>query len=71
VYIIYIWLSQSKSNLKFIYCSQQIENIISRVDDNNESICGRNVNMKLDLSSEEIIYREYVICLKKHQLAIE
>jgi len=64
-----IWLSQN--NLKFIFCSKQVENIISRTDNNNESVCGRNVNMKLDSASEEIIYREYIICLKKHQLAIE
>jgi len=64
-----IWLS--RSNPKFIFCSKQVENIISKADNNNESECGCRVNMELDSASEEIIYREYIICLKKHQLAIE
>lgn len=55
-----------------MFCSKQLENIFSKADnDKNINKHGHRVNMELDLLSEEIIYREYIICLKKHQLAIE
>lgn len=55
----------------YIY-SKQVENIIAKANTNNEISQHRySVNMKLDPLNEEIIYREYIICLKKHQLAIE
>jgi len=41
-----------------------MENIISKANNNR-------MNMELDPLNEELIYREYIICLKKHQLAIE
>lgn len=44
-----------------------------KVNDNNidNSQSKYDINKKLDLSSEKMIYREYITCLKKHQLAIE
>ncbi|KAL6262943.1 hypothetical protein P5V15_005731 [Pogonomyrmex californicus] len=56
----------------FAAVSKQIENIILKVENNNkinENAYG--LIRKLDLSSEEIIYQEYIACLKKHQLAIK
>ncbi|XP_070155027.1 uncharacterized protein [Polyergus mexicanus] len=55
----------------FAAVSKQIESIsILQIDNNNETRkYGYHVNT-FDTSSEEIIYREYIICLKKHQLAI-
>ncbi|KAG5333699.1 OR10A protein, partial [Acromyrmex charruanus] len=56
----------------FAAVSKQIENIISKAYNNNKvSKCGYRVNMELNPFNEEIIYREYIICLKKYQLAIE
>ncbi|XP_071625452.1 odorant receptor 10a-like isoform X8 [Temnothorax longispinosus] len=56
----------------FAAISKQIENIISKANNNNKpSKCGYHVNMELNPLNEKIIYREYIICLKKHQLAIE
>ncbi|XP_071625432.1 uncharacterized protein [Temnothorax longispinosus] len=59
----------------FAAVSKKIENIMLKVDDNNNDI-GDNkssINEKFDLcvSSEEMIYWKYVTCLKKHQLAIK
>lgn len=42
-----------------------------KVNNNNDSENKYSINEKLDLLSEEIIYWEYITCLKKHQLAIE
>ncbi|XP_029670662.1 odorant receptor 67a-like [Formica exsecta] len=55
----------------FVAVSKQIEIISTlKIDNNNETRkYGYHVNT-FDTSSEEIIYREYIICLKKHQLAI-
>ncbi|XP_018394751.1 PREDICTED: uncharacterized protein LOC108773441 [Cyphomyrmex costatus] len=54
----------------FAAVSKQIENIISKTNNNNKvSKCGYRV--EFNPLNEEIIYREYIICLKKHQLAIE
>ncbi|XP_071567992.1 uncharacterized protein [Temnothorax nylanderi] len=56
----------------FAAVSKQVENIISKVGNNNEiGECGGGVYTGLDLPNEEIVYREYIICLKKHQLALE
>lgn len=39
---------------------------------NNEmNECGCQVSIEFESSSEEIMYRKYIKCLKKHQLAIE
>ncbi|KAL6262944.1 hypothetical protein P5V15_005732 [Pogonomyrmex californicus] len=54
----------------FAAVSKQIENIISKVDNNNKIIKHR-YRLNRNLSNEEILYREYIKCLKKHQLAIE
>ncbi|XP_011700850.1 PREDICTED: uncharacterized protein LOC105457712 [Wasmannia auropunctata] len=56
----------------FAAISKQIENIFSKAS-NSKKIdkSGYNMNIELDSSSEEIIYREYILCLKKHQLAIK
>lgn len=49
-----------------------MENIILKVDNNNDTSENKyGMSKKLDLLSEEMVYREYVICLKKHQLAIK
>lgn len=45
--------------------SKQVENIILKVSNKDR------LNTKLNILNEEIIYREYIICLKKHQLAIK
>ncbi|KAG5328231.1 OR33A protein, partial [Acromyrmex heyeri] len=56
----------------FAAVSKQIENIISKAYNNNKvSKCGHHVNMELNPFNERIIYREYITCLKKHQLALE
>ncbi|CAL1673765.1 unnamed protein product [Lasius platythorax] len=56
----------------FAAVSKQIESIILKTDNNNE-ICKyeHHMNTTLDMSSEEMVFREYITCLKKHQLAIE
>ncbi|KYN03370.1 Odorant receptor 22b [Cyphomyrmex costatus] len=56
----------------FAAISKQIENIISKENNNKKnSKCKYPVNMELDPLNEELMYKEYIICLKKHQLAIE
>ncbi|XP_011872700.1 PREDICTED: odorant receptor 49a-like isoform X2 [Vollenhovia emeryi] len=58
----------------FAAISKQIENITSKANNQHiNEIRERKycMNMKLDPLNEEIIYREFVLCLKKHQLAIE
>ncbi|XP_071580842.1 odorant receptor 2a-like [Temnothorax nylanderi] len=50
----------------FAAVSKQMENIISKVDNNNDT-SENGMNEEL----EEKIYRKYIICLKKHQLAIK
>ncbi|KAH0952955.1 Or9e9 [Eciton burchellii] len=52
----------------FALVSQQITNINLRVRDSNEM---SEDQAKFESSSEEITYRVYIACLKKHQLAIE
>ncbi|KAL6262946.1 hypothetical protein P5V15_005734 [Pogonomyrmex californicus] len=54
----------------FAAISEQIENIFLKTN-NNKNIGKHHVNAELDLLNEEIIYREYIVYLKKHQLAIE
>lgn len=55
-----------------MFCRQQVENITSKADNNNKiEKCGYYVNTELESSAEEIIYREYIVCLKKHQIAIK
>ncbi|XP_071625437.1 uncharacterized protein [Temnothorax longispinosus] len=59
----------------FAAVSKQMENIMLKVNDNNNDI-GANkssINKKFDLcvSSEKMIYWKYVTCLTKHQLAIK
>ncbi|XP_036149944.1 odorant receptor 10a [Monomorium pharaonis] len=56
----------------FAAISKQIENIILKANINDEiSKRKYHVDLELDPLNEEIIYREYIVCLKKHQLAIE
>ncbi|XP_011871689.1 PREDICTED: uncharacterized protein LOC105564135 isoform X2 [Vollenhovia emeryi] len=58
----------------FAAVSKQIENITSKANNkyiNEIGECKYGMYMKLDPLNEEIIYREYILCLKKHQLAIE
>ncbi|XP_011872701.1 PREDICTED: odorant receptor 49a-like isoform X3 [Vollenhovia emeryi] len=58
----------------FAAISKQIENITSKANNQHiNEIRERKycMNMKLDPLNEEIIYREFVLCLKKHQLAID
>ncbi|XP_039315033.1 odorant receptor 67a-like isoform X1 [Solenopsis invicta] len=56
----------------FAAISKQIENIIPKENNSNKiSKYGCHVNMERDPLNEEIVYRKYIICLKKHQLAIE
>ncbi|KAG5309530.1 OR9A protein, partial [Acromyrmex insinuator] len=54
------------------YCSQQIENVISNVPIGDEVNQIRHcTNTEYKMFSEEMIYRKYIICLKKHQIALE
>ncbi|KAL0114189.1 hypothetical protein PUN28_011483 [Cardiocondyla obscurior] len=59
----------------FAAVSKQIENVTLKVNDDNgdikENKHGINKNVDLCVSQEEMIYQKYIICLKKHQLAIE
>ncbi|XP_018044264.1 PREDICTED: LOW QUALITY PROTEIN: uncharacterized protein LOC108684456 [Atta colombica] len=56
----------------FAAVSKRIENLISKANHNKESNkCRYCMNMELDPLNEKLMYREYIICLKKHQLAIE
>ncbi|XP_067208934.1 uncharacterized protein [Linepithema humile] len=56
----------------FAVVSYQIENIILKVNNNNKMYkYDRRTNTKVEISREEMLYREYIKCLKKHQLAIE
>ncbi|XP_071567994.1 odorant receptor 2a-like [Temnothorax nylanderi] len=52
----------------FAAVSKQMENIISKVDNNNDTSENKH-GMNEEL--EEMIYWKYIICLKKHQLAIK
>ncbi|XP_039312789.1 odorant receptor 63a [Solenopsis invicta] len=52
----------------FAAISKQIENIVSKRNINDKI---SNQCIKLDPLNEEIIYREYIICIKKHQFVIE
>lgn len=59
---------------RFAFYSQQIENISSvNKDDQKVRVRGYKccTNAVLESSSEETLYRKYVICLKKYQLAIK
>lgn len=51
------------------HCSQQIENVISNVHEIDKT--GYHANAEYELLNEKLIYREYIVCLKKHQLALE
>ena len=43
-----------------------------KVDNNNNNIeKSKHVSKKFNLLNEEIMYRKYIMCLEKHQLAIE
>ncbi|KAL6427566.1 hypothetical protein ACFW04_008805 [Cataglyphis niger] len=53
----------------FQIVGQQIENIISHVHEVNE--IGYHANTEYELFNEKIIYRKYIVCLKKHQLALQ
>ncbi|KAL6266262.1 hypothetical protein P5V15_003122 [Pogonomyrmex californicus] len=53
----------------FELIGQQVENIISNVHIGDN--VGRCKNVGYKMFSEEMIYREYIVCLKKHQLALE
>jgi len=71
IYICFIFFSYTHILFNFVkyhIFSKQIENIILKSNNNEIRECGY---MELDPLYEEITYREYIICLKKHQLAIE
>ncbi|XP_032675239.1 uncharacterized protein LOC116846029 [Odontomachus brunneus] len=53
----------------FSVVGQQIENILKMDDSKGIDKCG--LNTKVESSREEMLYRKYIVCLKKHQLAIE
>ncbi|KYN09837.1 Putative odorant receptor 67a, partial [Trachymyrmex cornetzi] len=56
----------------FAAVSKRIENLISKANNNKGSSKYKyRMNMELDPLNEKLMYREYIICLKKHQLAIE
>ncbi|XP_026826856.1 odorant receptor 63a isoform X3 [Ooceraea biroi] len=56
----------------FASVSQQVENMILKVNNNNKiSDHEHCMNTEFESLEEEIMYREYITCLKKHQLAIE
>ncbi|KYM84291.1 hypothetical protein ALC53_05384 [Atta colombica] len=56
----------------FQLIGQQVENVISNVPiDNEDNQIRHCTNTEYKMFSEEMIYREYIICLKKHQLALE
>ncbi|XP_077261760.1 odorant receptor Or2 isoform X2 [Temnothorax americanus] len=56
----------------FQLIGQQIENVISNVHNGDEvNEVGHCTNVEYKVFSEEMIYREYIVCLKKHQLALE
>ncbi|KAG5330349.1 OR22C protein, partial [Acromyrmex charruanus] len=56
----------------FQFIGQQIENVISNVSIGDEVNQIRHcTNTEYKMFSEEMIYRKYIICLKKHQLALE
>lgn len=70
LYILYVYISFSHILFaRYHIYSKQIESIISKATNNEIGERKYHTNMKLDRLNEEIIYREYVICLKKHQLA--
>ncbi|CAL1688041.1 unnamed protein product [Lasius platythorax] len=53
----------------FQVIGQQIENVISNVHEIDKT--GYHANAEYELLNEKLIYREYIVCLKKHQLALE
>ncbi|XP_070165311.1 odorant receptor Or2-like isoform X1 [Polyergus mexicanus] len=53
----------------FQVVGQQIENVVSHVHEVNET--GHRANTEYELFNEKIIYQKYIVCLKKHQLALE
>ncbi|EGI65948.1 Putative odorant receptor 67a, partial [Acromyrmex echinatior] len=56
----------------FQFIGQQIENVISNVPIGDEVNQIRHcTNTEYKMFSEEMIYRKYIICLKKHQIALE
>ncbi|XP_011871687.1 PREDICTED: odorant receptor 10a-like [Vollenhovia emeryi] len=56
----------------FAIVSKQMENIILKIDNNNGTRKNKySMNEELDSLSDKIIYREYVICLRKYQHAIK
>ncbi|KAL6262945.1 hypothetical protein P5V15_005733 [Pogonomyrmex californicus] len=56
----------------FAAISKQLENMFVKADNSkNISKSKHCINTKFDSLSEEIVYHEYIVCLKKHQLAIE
>jgi len=60
------------NSYEILFYSKRIGNLISKANNNKESSkCRYCMNMELDPLNEKLMYREYIICLKKHQLAIE
>ncbi|KAL6262947.1 hypothetical protein P5V15_005735 [Pogonomyrmex californicus] len=56
----------------FAAISKQLENMFLKADNSkNINKPKHYINTEFDSLSEEIVYREYIVCLKKHQLAIE
>ncbi|XP_026826858.1 odorant receptor 67a isoform X4 [Ooceraea biroi] len=56
----------------FASVSQQVENMILKVNNSNKiSDHEHCMNTEFEMLEEESLYREYITCLKKHQLAIE
>ncbi|KMQ83984.1 odorant receptor 22b [Lasius niger] len=53
----------------FQVIGQQIENVISNVHEIDKT--GYHANAEYELLNEKLIYRKYIVCLKKHQLALE
>ncbi|XP_067205432.1 uncharacterized protein [Linepithema humile] len=54
----------------FQLIGQQIENIIKNIHAGNANQAGC-ANAEYELFNEKMIYQEYIVCLKKHQLALE
>ncbi|XP_050449387.1 odorant receptor Or2-like [Cataglyphis hispanica] len=53
----------------FAAIGKEIESKVLKI--NNKKVGKYGYHMIFDMSSEEIVYREYIKCLKKHQLAIK
>lgn len=61
----------SRKTVRILFHRQQFEKMMPKPDVNmevNKRGCCINALFK---SSEQMIYQEYVICLKKYQLALE